>query len=158
MPPQVPDLPPNSLPKSNNQNNNGIYLKKGLVCKDFFFIIFVVVAFLVVLAEPLTWVEDSNHRFVYLGNKRWSEITKQKIFIELSEESRNGSGLDLVVVLRRKRDGIYFRLAEGEAKSSDSLESIEDEGDVINGNWQRRVEKRKISIKALLFKLVIFNI
>lgn len=122
------------------------------------FILFVVVAFLVVLAEPLTWVEDSNHRFVYLGNKRWSEITKQKIFIELSEESRNGSGLDLVVVLRRKRDGAYFRLAEGEAKSSDSLESIEDEGDVINGNWQRRVEKRKISIKALLFKLVIFNI
>lgn len=97
------------------------------------------------LAEPLMWVEDSTHRFVYLGNKRWSEITKKKIFIELSEESRSGSGLDLVVVLRRNRDGVYFRLAEGQARSSDSLDMLED-GDVIYGNWQQLVETRKISI------------
>lgn len=94
------------------------------------------------LAEPLMWVKKPMdcfdvHRFEYVENKIWYENTTQQFTIYHTEISRNGSGLDLVVVLRRNRDGMYFRLAEGEVRSSKRLDMIEQAKVLYEGEWKK---------------------
>lgn len=102
------------------------------------------------LAEPLTWVRNHHYIFEYQGNKIWLEIGPPKILTELKEISRRGSGADLVVILKRKRDGVYVILAEGEAKSSLRLEDVED-GDVLfQGKWKKLDQSSTRTVKEVI--------
>lgn len=108
------------------------------------------------------WKHDTKdldfHNFGNVGNKLWNEYTALQVMIYLTEISRTGSGADLVVVLRRKRDGVYFRLAEGEVRSHKRLDMLERANVLYKGEWKKSEQTSARTIKEISQNKGIFFI